>query len=95
VSLNALAKKHWQWIEDMGWHNKRVLEDLALVGSEVGEACNECRGDTPTPEFGGELADIVLRVMDCAVTYGVDLDAEIKSKMAKNLERGNYKGRLK
>lgn len=25
----------------MGWHNKTVLETLALIASEVGEAVNE------------------------------------------------------
>lgn len=28
-------------VERMGWHNKTVLEALALIASEVGEAVNE------------------------------------------------------
>jgi len=88
MTLNDLTLKHHDWVERMGWHNKSVLEALALIASEVGEAVNECRGDQPTPEFGTELADIILRVIDLAHTQGVDLEAVIAAKMALNEERG-------
>ena len=72
----------------MGWHNKTVLEALALIGSEVGEAVNECRGEKPTDEFGTELADIILRTVDLAHWQGIDLAKVISDKMAVNEERG-------
>jgi len=78
----------------MGWHNKTPLEALALVASEVGEAINECRGLEPSPEFGEELADIILRVLDLAHWQNIDIEKEIKLKMKKNDLRGN-RGRLK
>ena len=86
--INAVAQRHHKWVDEMGWHNKTVLENLALVASEVGEAVNECRGAEPTAQFGEELADIVLRVMDLAVSQGVDLEDEILKKMAKNKANG-------
>ena len=94
MSINEIAERNYQWVEKMGWHNKTPLEALALVASEVGEAINECRHEEPTSEFGEELADIVLRVLDIAHWHGVDIEKEILDKMQKNEQRGS-RGRLK
>ena len=94
IGINEIAKQNFDWVEKMGWHNKRVLEALALVASEVGEAVNECRHEQPTEEFGEELADIVLRVLDIAHWQNIDLEKKILDKMAKNEQRGS-RGRLK
>jgi len=88
LSINDIAAKQYNWVERMGWHNKTVLEALALIASEVGEAVNECRGDAPTAEFGVELADIILRVADLAHWHGINLAEVIAAKMAVNEERG-------
>jgi len=87
MEINEIARRQYDWVERMGWHNKTVLEALALIASEVGEAVNECRGDEPTPEFGTELADIILRVADLAEWQGIDLAAAISQKMAINEDR--------
>jgi NTP pyrophosphatase (non-canonical NTP hydrolase) len=88
MDINELAAKQYDWVERMGWHNKTVLEALALIASEVGEAVNECRGEAPTPEFGSELVDIILRVVDLAQWQQIDLNDEIVKKMAINEARG-------
>jgi NTP pyrophosphatase (non-canonical NTP hydrolase) len=88
MDINEIAAKQHDWVERMGWHNKTVLEALALIGSEVGEAVNECRGDEPTEEFGTELADIILRTADLAHTHGIDLASTIQAKMKLNEQRG-------
>ena len=93
-TINEIAQANFQWVEEMGWHNKTVLEALALVASEVGEAINECRQQEPTPEFAEELADIVLRVLDIAHWQGIDMNQAITDKMEKNQTRG-ARGRLK
>lgn len=93
MNINEIAEKQYDWVERMGWHNKTVLESLALIASEVGEAVNECRDEKPTSEFGTELADIVLRVADLAHWQGIDLAAVIADKMALNELRGT-RGRL-
>ena len=31
LGINQLCGKHYDWVERMGWHNKTVLEALALV----------------------------------------------------------------
>lgn len=88
MKINDTAKRQYEWVESMGWHNKTVLEALALIASEVGEAVNECRGDEPTCEFGTELADIILRVFDLAEWQGIDLEKTIENKMQINEARG-------
>ena len=94
LKINETAQKQFEWVEEMGWHNKLPLEYVALIGSEVGEVANECRGDEPTDRLGEELADIVLRVFDMAVVYGVDIEQSISDKMVLNLARGT-RGRKK
>lgn len=94
MEINQIVKQHYDWVEEMGWHNKTPLEALALVASEVGEAVNECRGEQPTAAFGEELADIVLRVFDLAHWQGVDIQTEILAKIEKNRQRG-HRQRLK
>jgi NTP pyrophosphatase (non-canonical NTP hydrolase) len=94
LGINNIAAKQYDWVERMGWHNKTVLEALALIASEVGEAVNECRGEAPTQEFGTELADIILRVADLAHWQGIDLAAVIADKMAVNEARGTRGRRI-
>jgi len=77
IDLNTIGAKHSQWVEAMGWHNKTVLESLALIASEIGEAAAECLGILDVVKFGEELADIILRTTDLAVTEGVNLNEEV------------------
>ena len=94
MGINEIAEKQFDWVERMGWHNKTVLESLALIASEVGEAVNECRGDEPTQELGTELADIILRVADLAQCQGIDLEKAIIAKMELNENRGTRGRRI-
>jgi NTP pyrophosphatase (non-canonical NTP hydrolase) len=93
-TINELCARQYDWVERMGWHNKTVLEALALIASEVGEAVNECRGEEPTEAFGEELADILLRTFDLAQWQGIDLEAAILRKMAINEQRGTRGRRI-
>lgn len=88
MHIREIGLRQHNWVQSQGWHNKSILESLALVASEVGEAINECRNDIPTENFGEELADIILRVLDLAETVGVDIEREIMIKMEKNAKRG-------
>lgn len=94
MQINEICASQYDWVERMGWHNKTVLEALALIASEVGEAVNECRGDAPTEAFGEELADIILRVADLAQWLGIDLGSQVARKMAINEERGTRGRRI-
>jgi NTP pyrophosphatase (non-canonical NTP hydrolase) len=91
-SVSKLCQRQFDWVERMGWHNKTVLEALALIASEVGEAVNECRGDQPTENFKTELADICLRTFDLAQSHSIDLMGAILAKMDLN-ELNGTRGR--
>lgn len=77
MNLNELAKKHYEWVEAMNWHNKTVLEALALIGSEIGEAAFEHIDEVPSSSFGEELADIMLRTLDLAAWQNTNLNEEV------------------
>lgn len=94
MHLNEIATKHHDWVEQMGWHNKTVLEALALIASEVGEAVNECRGEEPTEKLGTELADIIVRTLDLMIWQGIDPEAVILAKMKKNEANGTRGRRI-
>lgn len=78
MNLNKIAQAQFVWVEDMKWHNKTVLESLALIASEIGEAAYEHLDSTPTEHFGEELADIMLRSLDLACWQKVDLNNEVE-----------------
>lgn len=78
MNLNTLAQTHYNWVEDMKWHNKTVLEALALIASEIGEAAYEHLDNTPTEHFGEELADIMLRALDLGCWQKVDIDKQVQ-----------------
>lgn len=93
-SINDLAKEHYEWVESKQWHNKTVLECLALVASEVGEAVNEARGKELSNNFKYELVDIILRVFDLAYQHNIDLEKIIEEKMLANQSR-NFNNKVK
>jgi len=94
MDINETARLQWEWVERMGWHNKRPLEFVALIASEIGEVANECRMEKPSPLLGEELADVILRSLDMAHHFNVDIADEIAHKMKKNELRGT-RGRIK
>jgi NTP pyrophosphatase (non-canonical NTP hydrolase) len=93
--LNYIGDTTLAWANSVGWGHHTILEDLALLASEVGELVNECRGPNVSDEaFASELADVILRTLGIARKYGVDADAAVLAKMRENTRRGN-RGRLK
>lgn len=86
VDLTALAGRHHDWVERMGWHKKTTLETLGLIGTEIVEAQEEIMLYQELPlhlkpeayqgfwnRLSEELADIMLRLMDLSVTASFDL----------------------
>jgi NTP pyrophosphatase (non-canonical NTP hydrolase) len=95
MNIEKASYHHYEWLKEMGWTGKLTpLEQLALIASEIGEAANECRGETPTDKLGSELADIVLRVFGMSEELNINIEQEILDKMKSNRRVGN-RGRTK
>lgn len=62
------------------------LAVLMLVVSELGEAAEAFRKNDRA-NFAEEIADTIIRLLDLACGYGIDLDAEVAKKAAFNAHR--------
>lgn len=82
----------WKLLTPESWADDyHIPAMLALVHSEVSEALEGFRkGDKEN--VAEELADVLIRVLDAAGGLGIDIDAEVRVKMAKNATRGHKHG---
>lgn len=81
AAIHENARAHGWWDTPRG-----VPELLCLIHSEVSEALEVYRGGHDGT-LGEELADVVIRVMDLAEAYGIDLYKEIHKKHEYNKTR--------
>lgn len=100
MSMNELAKEinninranGWKVLEPEQWADTyKIPGILALIHSEVSEALEAFRHDDKA-NFEEELADTLIRVLDCAGGLGLDIDAAVRAKMEKNKGRGHRHG---
>ncbi len=93
--LNDLSARIYANAKKKGFHEfepefgksgqdaRHILSWMMLVTTEVAEAAEAVRkGDKEN--FAEELADICIRVFDCAEALGINLEQEIVNKMEKN-----------
>ena len=77
----------WRVLQPDEWEDHyKIPGILALIHSEVSEALEAFRNNDPK-NFEEELADIIIRVLDCAGGLGFDLEAAVRLKMEKNRKR--------
>ncbi len=74
------------------WDKSDVDTMLLRIHSEISEASEAVR-DEEWGRFGEELADIFIRLVNCAEVMEIDLEKEVENKHQKNLERPNLHGR--
>ena len=97
MTLDELAAEIRQINRDNGW-NVTTAEDwnsspykfpavIALIHSEASEALEAYRHND-RENFMEEMADIVIRVLDCIGGLTVNFDAEVRAKMERNKLRG-------
>lgn len=76
VYANKIAKN---------WNVTDIPLEFCLLYGEVGEAYEAYR--KKLPDYGEELADIILYVAGIAQICGIDLDVEVARKIRINAER--------
>ena len=99
--LNDLAKmandinraNGWNVITPEEWDSDpyRIPGVIALIHSEVSEALEAYR-DNDRTHFAEELADVIIRTLDCAGGLGIDIEKEVLAKLEKNRGRGYRHG---
>lgn len=96
MTLNELSKiirevnyeNGWKPVELADWAvSHKIPAVLALIHSEVSEALEAFRVND-LENFKEELADVLIRVLDCAGGLTHDFDAVVQAKIEKNRTRG-------
>ena len=93
--LNQLAVEIHETAVEKGWHDRPrpIPEHLALIHSEVSEVLEEYRKPDFCPEsMGSELADIIIRTLDLACVFSIDMDLAVRVKMDYNKTRSYRHG---
>ena len=86
--MNQLAEEIAAWRKKKGFKTswKNMPEKLMLVVTELAEAMEAIRKDDGQ-NFNEEIADTFIRLLDICGSVGIDIEDEIKSKMAVNEKR--------
>ncbi len=95
-SYETAVAKGWHDEDETPPSPIRVIAWMGLICSEAAEAIEDARKGRMTttiredgkPEgFGSELADVIIRACDTAGALGIDLEAELRAKLAFNRTR--------
>jgi NTP pyrophosphatase (non-canonical NTP hydrolase) len=91
-NLNNLRDEAHATAKSKGWHEagndwSRLPELLVMVHSEVSEVVEAYRKDQGNGIIASELADIIIRVLDIAGLYDIDLGWYVRTKMEHNKTR--------
>lgn len=82
----------WNVLQPCQWADTyKIPAILALIHSEASEALEAFRKNDPI-NFAEELADVLIRVLDCAEGLGIDMDEEVERKLEKNRQRSYRHG---
>lgn len=95
MEIKEFAEKAHKNAMEKGFWNKdrNFLEALMLIVSEAGECCDAYR-KTDWETVKEELADIMIRTVDLAHGFDIDIESEIMKKMEYNKTRSHMHNRI-
>jgi NTP pyrophosphatase (non-canonical NTP hydrolase) len=82
LDIGAVQHQAWDNKLTKGFNVNDVALEFGLLTAEVSEAFTAWR--KRLPDFGEELADILIYLAGLAEMTGIDLGAEVERKLAKN-----------
>ncbi|MFJ6785562.1 hypothetical protein [Streptomyces yangpuensis] len=85
MDIREAQKIAWENKLNKGFNTTDVALEFGLLTAEIGEAFTAWRKGLP--DFGEELADVVLYTAALAEMNGIDLAAEVENKISKNSAR--------
>lgn len=90
--MDIRAVQHQAWDNKLakGFNVTDVALEFGLLTAEVSETFTAWR--KRLPDFGEELADVLIYLAGLAEMTGVNLDAECERKLAKNATRSYQPG---
>lgn len=93
VEIRAINTANgWDGLTSAEWANPyKVPALLGLVHTEVSEAMEAFR-ENDREHFLEEMADVVIRVLDCVGGLTGNFDAFLRAKLEKNRQRGHHHG---
>ena len=91
MDIRTVQRQAWDNKLAKGFNVSDVALEFGLLTAEVSEAFTAWRNRLP--DFGEELADILIYLAGLAEMTGIDLGAEVERKLAKNAMRLYETGR--
>ena len=85
MDIRSAQKQAWQNKVAKGFNTIDIPLEFCLLQGEIAEAFDAWRKGRE--DLGEELADVAIYLLGLAEMTGVDLQDEIKAKMAKNAAR--------
>lgn len=85
MDIRSVQEQAWANKQAKGFNTSDVALEFGLLTAEISEAFTAWRNRLP--DFGEELADVLIYLAGLAQMVGVDLSDEVERKLAKNVDR--------
>jgi NTP pyrophosphatase (non-canonical NTP hydrolase) len=100
MTLDELQKLCYKSAKESGWDDPGIVEQVALLHSEVSEALESFRNHDPIswtaagkPQgVASEYADLLIRLLHYCEALCIDLELEVLRKLEYNRTRGYRHG---
>jgi NTP pyrophosphatase (non-canonical NTP hydrolase) len=91
-TIKNLCLEAFETAKSKGWHDqpRSFGEFISLVHAEVSEALEADRRNEGKERVAEELGDVLIRIFDGSIEFGLDIETAILTKMAYNRTR-SYK----